>query len=220
MKAVHQIINDKIAQLQSASVEAYENVFTEAANRASRLSSLGFGSTTNVKENILKGMTAETIERAKIFQYFGRQVLTLKEIKALCNQFKLTYNIAERFVDTIPDASVEDILSFVSECREKKWNFGRLETEGYHIPLTSKFLVIAPPELFRKPLHPGEMTKAELKKWLEDDPIVCKQVYQFNGGNPATGFDAERRSEGTDFYTVVTAWGLEATLLGTGSNAN
>lgn len=212
MRTTHEIIEEKVTALQEKAGEAYMELFHEKAQRAARLSNLGFPLITNVVDNELKGFNAATIERAKIYQFFGKEVLTLGEIKSICNQFKLTYNTSERFKDTIPERNVEDILSFVSECREKKWNFGRLETEGYHIPLTSKFLVIAPKSMFTEPPRP--------KRSLQDDPIIIKQVYKYDGGSPATGFDPERRSQGTDWYVVITAWGLEELILKTGSGSN
>ncbi len=218
--STHEIIKRKVAAITDASIETYMNVYTDGARAAAKLASLGFGETTNVKEKMLKGLTSETIERAKIYDFFGREVLTRKEIKSLCTQFKLEFLPAARFMDTIPQENVKELLDFVHECREKKHNFGTLDKEGYHMPLTTQFMVIAPNELFRKALKVSEMSETEYKKWLKDDPIILKQVYKFNGGDPSTGFNKERGNESTDFFAVITAWGLEATLLKSASGAN
>lgn len=206
---IYEEIANKIAISNEKSIDTYIRRMDVRMSDSIELSRLGFTSCLNVTKNKLNKQEIIEIERAKLFDYFGKMILTDNELNQLCKQYNLVKNTASRFMDVIPDQNIKEILDFVRDTRKKKWNFGTLETDGYHIPLTTEFEVTAPQIMFRKPLNIQEMNPKELEKWKKEDPIITKSIFKF---------DRRSSNNPTGFNIVITAWGLEALLLETSIN--
>lgn len=202
VKAYEQIAN-RISTANKKSVDYYLNVFLGDVVEIFSLRELGFTSVQNLQDQKIEEFD---INRAKLKAFFNKPVLHESELKELEKQFKLQRHVASRFVDRIPEANVQEILKYHDWIRKEQKNFGKLTTDKYFVPLTAPYEVTAPATMFRKALDWNEMNAAERQKWIEDDPIVTKRIYQFDP-NPMLVKD---KNHPTDWHVVVTAWGLEA----------
>jgi hypothetical protein len=209
-QSTFEVIQEKISTVSSRAVKTFKSAMV--TNISEELYRMGFTSSKSVVDEHKK-LNQEEVLRARMIRYFGCKVLYQKEIDQLQSKYNLQTHKAERFKDAIPEENQMDIINFVERVKRDELNHGKIETDLYHIPLTTDpFYVTAPPDLFREALNVSEMSKAEYAKWLEDDPIVWKRIWRFN---PKADYRGEKNSP-TDMYALVTAWGLESILLNNG----
>lgn len=207
MKSVFEVIQHKISTVSNEAVDTFKAA--AKSNLTDEMWRLGFTSSVSVvdpRRTLNKG----EVLRARMISYFGGKVLYMQELKKLEKNYKLTTLPASRFMDSIPAVNQQEIVSFSERLKKEKLNYGTVETDLYHIPITDYFLITAPAECFRKALDPAEMSKEELRTWLDEDPIVWKRIWRFD----PRGY-GENRNSPTDMVVMVTAWGLEATLINT-----
>lgn len=204
--SVFEIIQNKIATVSSEAVDTFRTALV--TNTSEELFRMGFTSSKSVVDEH-KTLNKVEVLRARMIRYFGTKVMYLSEIEKLESKYTLETHDAARFKDSIPSINQMDIVKFVERVKKDKLNHGTIETDLYHIPLTTDpFYVTAPPEMFRKALNVAEMSKAEYAKWLEEDPIVWKRIWKFDPS--AYG---KNKNEATDLYALVTAWGIESVLI-------
>lgn len=213
MTAYQQIAN-RIAVANEKSVQYFLDVFLGDVVLNYSLRELGFTQTLNLQDEKLN---EEDITRGKLKAFFNKPILHDRELKELARMFKLETHPASHYVDRIPSANVKEILDYHDWIRKEQKNFGKLQTDKYFLPLTYNYDVTAPKQMFRKPIRKEDMTPAEWRKWLEDDPIVSKKIFRFDP-NPMLVKD---KNEPTEWNVVVTAWGIEAMFVsGDIPNAN
>lgn len=205
-QTVFEIIQNKISTVSADAVKTFSGAMV--TNASEELFRMGFTSSKSVVDEHKK-LNQEEVLRARMIRYFGCKVLYESEIQKMEEKYSLATHHADRFKDAIPEENQQDILRFVDRVKKDKLNHGAIETDRYHIPLTTDpFFVTAPPDLFRKALKVSEMSKAEYAKWLEDDPIVWKRIWRFD----PSGYGKEK-NQPTNMYALVTAWGLESVLV-------
>jgi len=207
MKNVFEVIQEKIATINSDAVKTFNNA--SQGNLADEMFRLGFTHSPSVMKDYAKLDKIELL-RARLIRYFNCKVLHEDELHKLEKQYKLMTTLVDRFVDVVPLENQKDIVRFHEHIKVNKLNNGAVETDLFHIPITDQMYITAPPSCFRAAANISEMTKAEYKKWLEEDPIVWKRIWRFN---PNASF--ERRNAPTAWLGLVTAWGMEATLVNT-----
>ena len=203
-KNVFEQIQEKIATVSIDAAESFQKTITP--HYGAELYRMGFTSSVSVVQSV-KDLNHTEILRAQLIRYFGCKVLHDDEIKKLEANYKLMTASASRFMDVIPAVNQKDIVDFVERVKKDRLNQGRIETDLYHVPITSEFRVTAPPSLFRKAQNWDEMTEAERIKWLEEDPIVWKKLFRFDPNRET--------NEATKWNLMVTAWGMESVLLNT-----
>jgi hypothetical protein len=207
-ESVFEIIQSRIATVSSQAVATFHEALV--TNTSDELFRMGFTSSKSVVDEHKKLNTKEVL-RARMIRYFGTKVLFEEEVRKLEVKYQLDTHVASRFKDAIPEVNQMDIINFCERVKKQKLNQGTIETDLYHIPLTTDpFYITAPPECFRKALNPNEMSAEELKAWQEEDPIVWKRIYRFDPSK--YGKD---KNEPTGMYALVTAWGLESVLINT-----
>lgn len=209
MKNVHEIIQERIASVALNASNTFKNLVpTDIGEEMYRL---GFTNAVNIV-NKREKLDEDEVLRARLIRYFGCKILYGHEIDSLELKYNLKTVVAERFKDVIPTDNQKEIVEFAKRLKRDKLNHGTVETDLYHIPITTPFLITAPPNMFKAPSNPSEMTRAEYAKWIEEDPIVWKELYRFN---PGEGIYSGKRNEKTNLFAMVSAWGIEATLINT-----
>jgi hypothetical protein len=204
--SVFEIIQNKIETVSATAVKTFKT--SMVTNVSEELFRMGFTSSTSVVSEHKK-LNQDEVLRARMIRYFGCKVVYEEELKQMEVKYCLDTHKAERFKDAIPSDNQMDILKFVERVKKDKLNHGTIETDLYHIPLTTDpFYVTAPPECFRKALNPNEMNAQELQKWIEEDPIVWKRIWRFDPSEYGSN-----KNKPTKMYALVTAWGLEAVLM-------
>lgn len=201
-RTVFEVIQNKIASVSSQAIATFND--TIGTSLGAEMYRLGFTSSVSVVKD-RDNVNEEEVLRARMIRYFGNKVMYEGEVNKLCKRYNLVTLKADRFVDHIPVANQREILEFTQRVKDNKLNQGRLETDLYHLPITDPFLVTAPPDCFRKAINTAEMSPEELEMWLEEDPIVWKRIWKFK---PLTSDNVP-----TKMLLLVTAWGLEATLI-------
>lgn len=208
-QSVFEVIQSKIATVSAVAVETFNGALV--SNMSDELYRMGFTSSKSVIDEHKK-LNEDEILRARMIRYFGCKVLYKEELVQFEVKYNLATHVADRFKDSIPEINQKDIVNFVNRVKRDKLNNGTIETDLYHIPLkTDPFYITAPPECFRNALNAKEMDAKELQAWIEEDPIVWKRIWRFN---PSSLYGKDKNTA-TDMYAMVTAWGLEATLMNT-----
>lgn len=201
---VFEQIQEKIATVSVDAVDSFKKVITP--HFGAEMYRMGFTSSISVIQ-ANKDLNKMEILRAQLIRYFDCKVLHDDEIKKLEENYNLMTASASRFKDVIPIDNQKDIVYFIERVKRDKLNQGRIETDLYHVPITSEFRVTAPPSLFRRAQNWDEMTEAERLKWIEEDPIVWKKIFRFDPNREI--------NEATKWNLMVTAWGMESVLLNT-----